>query len=115
MNNTMMLVSVLLLLGLSNLGHADIMRCETGRVVSSGDTTADVLSRCGEPTLQESRRECPKPRTGKSPAGRHKPFHETDCVTVDTWTYDFGPRRLVQRLIFRNQRLDAIQTQGYGQ
>lgn len=120
MNNTMLLVSVLLLLGLSNLGHADIMRCETGRVVSSGDTTADVLSKCGEPTLQESRRECPKARHDKSHADkaraeRHKSFRELDCVTVDIWTYDFGPRRLVQRLIFRNQRLDAIQTQGYGQ
>lgn len=115
MKNTMVLVSVLLLLALSNLGYADMMRCETGRVVSSGDTTADVLTRCGEPTQQESRRDCPKPRASKSRAGRQRSFHETDCVTVDTWTYDFGPRRLVQALIFKNNRLEAIQTHGYGQ
>ena len=115
MKNTVLLVSVLLLLALNNLGYADSMRCETGRVVASGDTTAGVLTRCGEPTQRESRRDCPKPRTSKSRADRQRSFHETDCVTVDTWTYDFGPRRLVQQLIFKNNRLETIQTQGYGQ
>lgn len=113
----MMLVSILLLFVCSKPGYADIMRCETGRVVSSGDTTAEVLAQCGEPTQRESGQECLKARDGKSRAraNHQKPFHEVDCVTVETWTYNFGPRRLVQRLTFKNNRLETIQTQGYGQ
>ncbi len=115
MKNTLVMAGVLLLAALSNLGHADTMRCETGGVVSSGDTTADVLTNCGKPTQREKRQECRAPPAGKPRADGQGPFHVTDCVTVDIWTYNFGPHRLVHRLLFKNGRLVAIQTHGYGQ
>jgi hypothetical protein len=116
MKNTTGMVGILLLVALSNLGHADTMRCgETGPIVSSGDTTADVLTKCGEPTQREKRQECREPPTGRPRAGGQGPFQGTDCITVDMWTYNFGPRRLVHKLIFKNGRLTAIQTQSYGQ
>lgn len=116
MHNILVMAVVLLLGALSHLGYAATMRCETGGVVSSGDTTADVRTTCGEPTQRETRDEC----RGLPPAGRphadgRRPSQVTDCVTVETWTYNFGPQRLVHRLIFRNGRLVSIATQGYGQ
>jgi hypothetical protein len=106
MKHTTVLLGVLLLVALSNSGHADTMRCETGHVVSSGDTAADVLSKCGKPTQREKRQEC-----HTLSAGRQR----TDCVTVDMWTYNFGPHRLLHRLIFKKGRLAAVRTHGYGQ
>jgi len=48
-------------------------------------------------------------------AGGQGASHVTDCITVDMWTYNFGPHRLVHKLIFKSGRLTAIQTHGYGQ
>ena len=116
MKNTRVMVGILLLVALSNLGHADTMRCgDTGPVVSSGDTTADVLTKCGAPTQREKRQECREPHAGNPRASGQRPSHVTDCITVDMWTYNFGPRRLVHKLIFKSGRLTAIQTHGYGQ
>jgi hypothetical protein len=105
MKKITVITGVLLLVVLSNLGHADTMRCETGLVVSNGDSAADVLTKCGKPTQREKRQECHGLYTGRSRA---------DCVTVDMWTYNFGPRRLLYSLIFKKGRLAAVQTHGYG-
>ena len=68
MKNTTVRVGILLLVALSHLGHADTMRCgDTGPVVSSGDTTADVLAKCGAPTQREKRQECREPAAGRRP------------------------------------------------
>ena len=106
MKNITVMIGVLLLVALSNLGHADTMRCETGQVVSNGDTAADVRTKCGKPTQREKKQECRGSHAGRSRA---------DCVTVDMWTYNFGPRRLLHRLIFKHGRLAAVRTHGYGQ
>jgi hypothetical protein len=105
MKNITVIMGVLLLVALSNLGYADTMRCETGLVVSSGDSAADVLTKCGRPTQREKKQECYGSYTGRSRAG---------CVAVDMWTYNFGPRRLLYSLIFKKGRLAAVQTHGYG-
>jgi hypothetical protein len=106
MKNTTVMIGILLLVALSNLGHADTMRCETGHVVSSGDTATDVLVKCGKPTQREKRQGCREP---------HMSSRRADCATVDMWTYNFGPRRLLHSLIFKNGRLAAVRTHGYGQ
>jgi hypothetical protein len=116
MKNTTVMVGILLLVALSHLGHANTMRCgDTGPVVSSGDTKADVLTKCGAPMQREKRQECREPHAGRPRTSGQEPFHATGCITVDMWTYNFGPRRLVHKLIFKSGRLTAIQTHGYGQ
>ena len=116
MNNTPVMSGILLLVVLSTLSHADTMRCgETGPIVSSGDTTAAVRTKCGEPTHREKRQECRESPTGSPRAGGQGLFQGIDCITVEMWTYNFGPRRLVQQLIFKSGRLTAIHTHGYGQ
>jgi hypothetical protein len=111
MKHTTLMLGILLLVALSHVSHAGTLRCsETGAVVSNGDTTTDVLTKCGTPTHREKRRECRESRTSVQGSAQ-----TTDCTMVDVWTYNFGPRRLVHKLIFKSGRLTAIQTHGYGQ
>jgi hypothetical protein len=38
----------------------------------------------------------------------------TTTVTVEIWTYDFGPRVLTRRLVFSEGTLVRVETGGYG-
>jgi hypothetical protein len=71
------------------------LRCPDG-VVSRGASQTEVEARCGEPTLIE---QWQAPATG---------------VADELWTYDFGPRRLLRMLRFRDGRLSVIDSDGYG-
>lgn len=109
------LVSVLCCVALSPLSYADTMRCETGQLVSKGDTTTNVLNDCGEPTQRDRWQECQQPPADRPSLNSQRPFSRVDCVTMERWTYNFGPQRLVHSLLFKNGRLLTIQTHGYGQ
>jgi Protein of unknown function (DUF2845) len=115
MNSLVGIVGVLSLVALSTLSYADTMRCDTGHLVSSGDTTTDVLTGCGEPTQRDRWQECPQPHTNRPPSSSQRPFYRTDCATLERWTYNFGPQRLVHSLLFKHGRLVTIQTRGHGQ
>lgn len=56
------------------------MRCDNG-ILSLGDSKYDTLTKCGEPAMKDS---FPQP-VGSGSAS----------VTIDEWTYDFGPTRFV--------------------
>jgi hypothetical protein len=62
--------------------------CSDG-IVDMGDSKSDVLEKCGEPTRKEGFRE-------------------------HLWVYDFGSSHLVYYLTFSRDRLERIQTGGYG-
>jgi len=77
-----------------------------GRVISTGDTKADVLIRCGEPFVTTSHQEELKERlVGGS---------RTVIVTVEEWTYNFGPQRFMRIITFRNGTVIDVRTGGYG-
>lgn len=61
-----------------------------GRLVSEGDSKAEVEAKCGEPASKETRSK------------------------GEEWVYDFGPRSLVRILTFRGGRLIGTETGGYG-
>lgn len=91
--------AALLLLG-PLAGEAHALQCGQSLVVV-GDSMAQVLERCGEPTTAHVRTETTVvwieyPRPGF--AGR---AHES-TVLIETWTYDFGPGRFIERLVFRD-------------
>ena len=77
------------------------------RIISTGDTKADVLLRCGEPFYKTSHQEELKDRIDGI-AG-HSVF-----VAVEEWTYNFGPQRFLRIITFRNGTVVDIRTGGYG-
>jgi hypothetical protein len=79
----------------------------SGRVVSIGDLKSDVLMKCGEPAVKDVRQEEFRERVDAG-LGR------TVYVTVEEWTYNFGPNRFVRIFTFRNGRVSDIKTGGYG-
>ena len=77
-----------------------------GRVISTGDTKADVLIRCGEPFYKTSHLEELKERFDG--VGRRV------TVTIDEWTYNFGPQRFMRIITFRNGTVIDVKTGNYG-
>lgn len=77
------------------------MRCERG-IVSPGNVMAEVVAKCGDPTFttrhQESR-------------GDRERFW---TVTVEEWTYNFGPNQFMYNLVFENGRVVRIDSLDWG-
>jgi hypothetical protein len=87
-------------------------RCSHSGSFSVGDSTFDVLTRCGEPgTREETQRQVPV--YGPTGIEGSVPIGFT-WVRVEFWTYDFGPQVNVRRLEFEAGRLVRIVTGGYG-
>jgi hypothetical protein len=116
--------TVLLLAGLLLAGPAQAFRCGT-RLVSQGDPAAKVRRFCGEPDDIQQRvvyRSGPtRPPTivgqvPPSPDREELAAYDRSLVevVVQEWTYNFGPRRLMQRVRFENGLVVAIETIGYG-
>ncbi len=87
-------------------GTAHAFSCG-GRVVSAGDTKAEVIMKCGEPAGKDSRTE---ERIEKIDADTKRKI----SVTIDEWTYDLGPDTLIRILTFTDGRLMDIREAGYG-
>lgn len=84
---------ILFFLGVSSslaIDREDVssLGCSDG-IVNIGDSKSDVLEKCGEPTRKEG-------------------------FQGYLWIYDFGSSHLVYYLTFSRDRLERIQTGGYG-
>ncbi|MFP2905808.1 DUF2845 domain-containing protein [Pyxidicoccus sp. 3LFB2] len=90
-------------------GQAASLRCGTA-LVADGSSKSDVLAKCGEPLAKESRSESEevKTRDGDTSAKR------TVQKTFEEWTYNFGPNRLMQVVVFENGKLIDVKSAGYG-
>lgn len=75
-----------------------------------GDTSYDVLNRCGDPASADAREEL---RAVEIANGAF----ESRTVIVEVWLYDFGPRTFTRLLEFVNGKLVRIEsgTWGYSQ
>ena len=108
----MQVVALWLLLPLlPSVANADSMRCGS-RLISEGDRIEYVLAHCGEPARKERSWIVRQPRFERG--GREYSFPGTDEVPVDTWTYDFGPSRLMQRVRMVDGKVERIETLEYG-
>lgn len=94
-----------LLLGVVAL-PAHALRCGT-RVVDEGDRDFAVRERCGEPYWTEQ-------SVALTVRGADGPYEVQDETVYDVWYYNFGPQRLLVRLLFRDGRLAREETLGYG-
>lgn len=86
--------------------HAATLDCRGG-IVSSGDSRVELLMKCGEPTSKESHQE---ELIGWTAEG----IRQKTYMTVEEWTYDFGPSKLTRIATLKNGALADIRTGGYG-
>jgi hypothetical protein len=77
------------------------------RIISRGETKGEVLAKCGEPFYRTSHYE-----------ELWEPLDETHSrkvvVTVEEWTYNFGPHRFMRIFTFRNGTVVDVRTGIYG-
>lgn len=98
-----MLIAVLLMLASP---AALAMRCGN-RLVNEGARDFQVSDRCGKPFWSES-------WIGVDIVGRDSPLERQHEVQWSVWYYNFGPRALMQRLVFHDGNLERSDTLGYG-
>jgi hypothetical protein len=103
----------------SEFAHA--FRCGS-KIVRDGMHEQQVVAICGEPTtarqigyaVRSFGHRLYKPQ-GSNSWHRHPAFGTlvTDVVVTE-WVYNFGPRKLMRRLVFEGSVLVSIETIGYG-
>jgi len=97
------------------------------KLVSEGDPETKVRIACGEPVhihryviyeVQEyaTVRRPYRPGYRETRDLHAVPFEIQTIVpiAIEEWTYNFGPERLLHRVIFQNGYLRQVQTSGYG-
>jgi hypothetical protein len=92
--------------------QADGMRCGS-RLIRDGDARAEVRAFCGEPADVQTRSILRRPTY--TVGGRI--FYSGDGlieIPVETWTYNFGPNKLMRRVKFVDGVVDDVETLGYG-
>jgi hypothetical protein len=94
--------SLLLSLGLSAApARADSMRCGDG-FVENGSSMYEVQSLCGAPSFTIQRVD-------------YRRFGNAVVqVSIDQWTYDFGPNRFIQTVTFEQGVVVSIVSGHYG-
>ncbi len=103
--------TLLVLAGALVAAPAHALRCGS-RLVSNGDTLAEVKHLCGEPTQVDTREEPVTFGAVDRQTGLYVERTVERSVTVVT--YNFGPRRLMQELRFRDGKLIDIRNLGFG-
>jgi hypothetical protein len=96
----LVLLAVLLPLPVAAL-QSDSLRCDRG-IVSLNDTMPEVIGKCGPPVFQDRRDQL------RSYGDRHGRSYEN--VTVDEWTYNFGPQEFMYLVTFNNGRVARIES-----
>ena len=116
------LFTVLLLLAQSDVSIAGL-RCGTS-LVHKGDTKADVIHKCGEPSSVESWEEELVWRDYNyvpifsTHAGRYRwyrePFLVKELIRIEEYRYNFGSTQFIRYLRFENGILKEITVGDYG-
>jgi hypothetical protein len=105
-------IAVLIASAFASPARADAMRCGN-RLVTFGDTQSAVRAICGEPSDVQTRTIVRRPTYDLN--GRVIYYGDGYVeVPVETWTYNFGPYKLIRRVRFVDGRVDDIETLGYG-
>ena len=98
MSKKMKKVAGLALLLLSIPASADAMRCKNA-LITEGDTTAEMLLKCGEPMLREE-------------LNRNEENQFGNMVEVkygERWTYNFGKNEFMRFVTVRNGKVIDIE------
>ncbi|MCF6204174.1 MAG: DUF2845 domain-containing protein [Methylococcaceae bacterium] len=111
---------ILLILSIFS-GQALALRCGK-RFVQVGAGKAKVISRCGEPLYVEQRERRFPPNCVDSRSSDYYQYSNEiyayppicNIELIDVWTYNFGPRKFMRELIFRDGVLKKIVILDYG-
>ncbi len=102
----------LLLLFATGLAHADTLRCGN-KLVYEGDVIPLVEERCGKPTHISHSTILRIPTVWHN--GRpYQLSNQEVVVPVETWIYNFGPRKFMRKLRFEDGVLVEIEVLEYG-
>jgi hypothetical protein len=95
--------------------EAASLRCGS-ELASEGATKADVLMKCGEPAMRDSREVKVKVKNTDRSGEDGDETSESVTVTrvIDMWIYNFGPNRFMQIAEFENGVLVEVRSGGYG-
>ena len=117
-SRTLVLVTAVIVLCCS--GPAWAFRCGN-RIVTENMHEAEVLGACGPPAttryIGRTLRTVDIPRRhrhGNWMIGRFPAYNLAQEVIVTEYVYNFGPRRLMRRLVFEGGILTSIEELGYG-
>ncbi|MEJ6005966.1 DUF2845 domain-containing protein [Paucibacter sp. AS339] len=114
--------SVLALAALLLAPAAHAFRCNS-YVIDAGMHKAEVQQKCGAPSTRDSRTEKRIIRVRDGALNTTRPGmvngqvleqEREILVSIEEWTYNFGPSQFMQLLIFEDGRLKAVQDLGYG-
>ncbi len=103
--STLFLTAALLWAGMAT---ADSFRCGT-KLMSDGDSSDKVEALCGPPTSIQ-RRDILRPVYWNRGIGYHSSYE----VSIEYWTYNLGPSKLMVRLRFEDGLLVDVETLGHG-
>jgi hypothetical protein len=103
--STFFLTAALLWAGMAT---ADSFRCGT-KLMSDGDSSDKVEALCGPPTSIQ-RRDILRPVYWNRGIGYHSSYE----VSIEYWTYNLGPSKLMVRLRFEDGLLVDVETLGHG-
>jgi hypothetical protein len=92
--------------------HADGLRCG-GRLLRDGDSRAEVRAFCGEPADVQTRTILRRPFYNAGGRLLYLGDGLTE-IPVETWTYNFGPNKLMRRVRFVDGIVEEVETLGYG-
>jgi hypothetical protein len=87
-------------------------RCGS-KLVTEGDTRAQVVAKCGEPTEVEQRTVLREPTVWVG--GRlYRGGLGLSEIPIELWVYNLGPSKLMRRIRFEDGVVVEIETLGYG-
>lgn len=92
--------------------HADDLRCGD-RLVSEGDKAAVVRERCGAPSETRVERKLVPAVIWRDGRAIRLPGGDRE-VTVEFWTYNLGPNRLMRQVKLEEGVVVEIKALGYG-
>ncbi|HZI08678.1 MAG TPA: DUF2845 domain-containing protein [Archangium sp.] len=98
---------------LPSSSDAATLRCGTA-LASDGASKSEVLMKCGEPLSKDTRTESVGERTKQKSPEADTTQERIVYKTIEEWTYNFGPRQLMQVAVFENGRLVDVRSAGYG-
>jgi hypothetical protein len=105
-------VALLGLLLAPSLLVAESIRCGS-QLIERGSTSADLLEHCGKPAKIVNNGTVTG-LTGNTYTPGGITSQATGDIQVETWTYDFGPNQLMERIRIENGIVVQIESLGYG-